>query len=1000
MQQPTILRAHNSRRTHSTATSTALVWLVLVIVAGGVLLRALRLNWQPLWWDEGYSIYFAGEPLGRMAWLTAHDIHPPLYYALLHLWTGVFGSLAPTGARLLSVFFGALALPLQYVLAREMFGGKARPALLALLLLTFSPVHLYYSQEVRMYGLATALGLAASLALWRWMRAADSGRRGWGPALAYLLAGLAALYTLYYAALLLAGHALWAAVHLRKRLRSLGTLAGVYALMFLLYLPWLLYAVPQLVGYVGGKVQSDADPPLGPLAYVERHLVAFTAGHVQLSSLPAEWLALAPATVAICAIILGLVLGRTLRPETGMRSGGGSARRDSEVIPAGPHAPTASTASAASTALAALAALWTWLLVPVLLGWLINLRLPFFPAGGERLLLITLPYFLLLLALGLDRTWDVLHLGKLAAAALAINALLGIAAFYTTPRYADEDYRAPLQLVQQGGRSEDTLLAIFPWQVGYWRAYDPYDQPAPPRGPQPLLLGDGAVEWSPAVQEAIDGALARGTLWFPEPLTFGSSLPQEIEQYLGEHAVNLENRWYGGTRLTAWAQLPAPTPGPVGANFGRVRLDAAGISSAAVQSANQPLAMTLVWLPPTADSPSTAVQDLSSPSGPQALQPPAVGVREPGGDDLNVSLRLQDASGHVWASREYARGLPDPIPGAPVTETVGLIVPYGLPPDLYQIAVSVQTAAGEPLTIRGSNAAAAVVGEVEITAPEPESGSPVQLPIQHPLQRPAASEGLALLGYSGPGAETQADPLLAGTELGVTLFFYNRAGDGADRQIYLSLLDSSGAGVAGYEGWPLPSYPTSALSEGAAVQVPVAFYLPGSLPSGQYRLAAGFLDPAGGSKTPPVELAALSVQQRVGSFTRPSPSHPFADPPQLGTHAHLLGYDLAETADGQTEVTLYWEVLQPLLPPHHIFVHLDAADGQTVTQQDGPPVTAAGPAPTGSWQPGEFLATVHRLGASPAPGTALRVGLYDPVTQVRLPVTVNGAPAGDSVPLE
>jgi hypothetical protein len=32
-------------------------------------------------------------------------------------------------------------------------------------------------------------------------------------------------------------------------------------------------------------------------------------------------------------------------------------------------------------------------------------------------------------------------------------------------------------------------------------------------------------------------------------------------------------------------------------------------------------------------------------------------------------------------------------------------------------------------------------------------------------------------------------------------------------------------------------------------------------------------------------------------------------------------------------------------------------------------------------------------------GEVLRVGLYDPKTQVRLPVTVDGAPAGDSVVL-
>ena len=79
--------------------------------------------------------------------------------------------------------------------------------------------------------------------------------------------------------------------------------------------------MPQLVGYVGSKVQSDQDTPLGPLAYLERHLVAFTAGQVQLAALGAEWLALAPATFAICAIILGLVLGQTLRPQPGARNG-------------------------------------------------------------------------------------------------------------------------------------------------------------------------------------------------------------------------------------------------------------------------------------------------------------------------------------------------------------------------------------------------------------------------------------------------------------------------------------------------------------------------------------------------------------------------------------------------------------------------------------------------------------------------------------------------------
>ena len=96
-------------------------WIVLAVVAAGVILRSLRLSWQPIWWDEGYSVYFATESLPRMLWLTARDIHPPLYYALLHAWLGVTGAPSPENGRILSILFAGLALPLQYWLARAMF---------------------------------------------------------------------------------------------------------------------------------------------------------------------------------------------------------------------------------------------------------------------------------------------------------------------------------------------------------------------------------------------------------------------------------------------------------------------------------------------------------------------------------------------------------------------------------------------------------------------------------------------------------------------------------------------------------------------------------------------------------------------------------------------------------------------------------------------------------------------------------------------------------------
>ena len=52
--------------------------LILVVLLG-LALRVARLDFQPLWWDEGYSVWFATHPLGQMAALTAEDSHPPLY---------------------------------------------------------------------------------------------------------------------------------------------------------------------------------------------------------------------------------------------------------------------------------------------------------------------------------------------------------------------------------------------------------------------------------------------------------------------------------------------------------------------------------------------------------------------------------------------------------------------------------------------------------------------------------------------------------------------------------------------------------------------------------------------------------------------------------------------------------------------------------------------------------------------------------------------------------
>ena len=121
--------------------------------------------------------------------------------------------------------------------------------------------------------------------------------------------------------------------------------------------------------------------------------------------------------------------------------------------------------------------------------------------------------------------------------------------------YPDEDYRPLIGQVEQWGRPQDTVLAVYPWQVGYFWSY------GSPDGPQPLL--SPADDWTPEVKSALDAALARGHLWFPEHLSLGGILEAKVEEALGRNQALLANRWYSpSTRLTGWASTPVADSNP------------------------------------------------------------------------------------------------------------------------------------------------------------------------------------------------------------------------------------------------------------------------------------------------------------------------------------------------------------------------------------------------------------------------------------------------------
>ena len=102
--------------------ATILLGLAVAVLLLALGLRLYRLDGQSFWYDEGTSVLLAGRDLPTIARDAAADIHPPLYYFLLHYWTAAFGT-SEIAARSLSVVLGVLLVAVTWLLGRRLFDG-------------------------------------------------------------------------------------------------------------------------------------------------------------------------------------------------------------------------------------------------------------------------------------------------------------------------------------------------------------------------------------------------------------------------------------------------------------------------------------------------------------------------------------------------------------------------------------------------------------------------------------------------------------------------------------------------------------------------------------------------------------------------------------------------------------------------------------------------------------------------------------------------------------
>lgn len=227
-----------------------IVFVVSIIVAGvGGMVIGLR---QSLWFDDAFSVLLATKPVGQLIHLTSIDVHPPTYYLLLKLWGNMFGW-GDFAMRSLSVLFTMGALAVGGLLVRKMF--NSRIAVGAMLLLMMAPLITRYGFEVRMYAMASFIGISATYALYSAWKSRGVAQRRW--LILYGVLVVLGLYTLYATALLWIAHVVWLCLmawRRRQHIKSLLPYAVTYVISAILFLPWLPVFKAQLTNGALGPI--------------------------------------------------------------------------------------------------------------------------------------------------------------------------------------------------------------------------------------------------------------------------------------------------------------------------------------------------------------------------------------------------------------------------------------------------------------------------------------------------------------------------------------------------------------------------------------------------------------------------------------------------------------------------------------------------------------------------------------------------------------------------
>lgn len=399
--------------------------MILVIIIASLLIRLVSLN-QSLWLDEGISVLFAKSLSYKslMFNFSLSDFHPPLFYVLLKFWISIFGS-SEISVRLPSLLFGLASIVIIFLIAKKLFDLKT--ALIAATLLGTSPLHIYYSQEARMY--MPALFLASASVLFFLLIIEKDKFLYW---LGFIISTVLLLYTDYMPYLLIPAYLLYLIKFKNKILTSvIKSFIPAFIIILTLCLPLLFILPKQLQG--GLKVAS-----LSPIwAKIAGNFTLkdffltfakFTIGRISIDNNVVYLIVLLP-VASFITLLLAISLLRI------------STKRSF---------------------------LWFWFVLPIIFAFGISFFVPIF---SYFRLLFVLPAFYILLASGITNLNWTKPIRILLSVMLIINIISTIL-YLSRPKFHREDWRSAASYVKESASSNTIVLFESPSSIAPFDYYN------------------------------------------------------------------------------------------------------------------------------------------------------------------------------------------------------------------------------------------------------------------------------------------------------------------------------------------------------------------------------------------------------------------------------------------------------------------------------------------------------------------------------------------------